>query len=98
MQITININNFESNKLIKNEKNKIMQNKKDILKVRTHDAIVGFIYLISAILTVQVSLDFIWIALVTGALQIVSPLTKFCPVYAILNKIMPDTIPIQNGK
>lgn len=95
MQITININNFESNKLIKN---KIMQNKKDILKVRTHDAIVGFIYLISAILTVQVSLDFIWIALVTAALQIVSPLTKFCPVYAILNKIMPDTIPIQNGK
>ncbi|MDG1714804.1 DUF2892 domain-containing protein [Lacinutrix sp.] len=75
-----------------------MQNKKDILKVRAHDAIVGFIYLISAILAIQVSLDFIWIALVTAALQIVSPLTKFCPVYAILNKMMPDTTPIQNGK
>jgi len=75
-----------------------MQNKKDILKVRAHDAIVGFIYLISAILAIQVSLDFIWIALVTAALQIVSPLTKFCHVYAILNKMMPDTTPIQNGK
>ena len=61
------------------------------------DAIVGFIYLISAILAIQVSLDFIWIALVTAALQIVSPLTKFCPVYAILNKILPDTTPIQDG-
>jgi len=28
----------------------------------------------------------------------VSPLTKFCPVYAILNIMMPDTTPIQNGK
>ena len=75
-----------------------MQNEKDILKVRAHDAIVGFIYLISAILATQVNEGFIWIAVATAALQIVSPLTKFCPVYAILNKIMPDTIPIQNGK
>ena len=75
-----------------------MQNKKDILKVRAHDGIVGLIYLISAILSIQVSLDFIWIAVATAALQIVSPLTKFCPVYAILNKMMPDTTPIQNGK
>jgi hypothetical protein len=75
-----------------------MQNKKDILKVRAHDGIVGLIYLISAILSIQVSLDFIWIAVATAALQIVSPLTKFCPVYAILNIMMPDTTPIQNGK
>jgi hypothetical protein len=75
-----------------------MQNKKDILKVRAHDGIVGLIYLISAILSIQVSLDFIWIAVATAALQIVSPLTKFCPVYAILNRMMPDTTPIQNGK
>jgi len=25
-------------------------------------------------------------------------LTKFCPVYFILNKLMPETEPIQNGK
>ena len=80
------------------KKNKIMQNKKDILKVRAHDAIVGFIYLISAILAIQVNLDFIWIAIVTAALQIVSPFTKFCPIYAILNRMMSDTTPIQNGK
>jgi hypothetical protein len=75
-----------------------MQNEKDILKVRAHDAIVGFIYLISAILAIQVNLDFIWIAIVTAALQIVSPFTKFCPIYAILNRMMSDTTPIQNGK
>lgn len=75
-----------------------MQNKNDILKVRAHDTIVGFIYLISAILAIQLNINFIWIAVATAALQIVSPLTKFCPVYAILNKMMPDTTPIQNGK
>jgi len=26
-------------------------------------------------------------------LQILSPITKFCPVYTILNKLMPDTTP-----
>ena len=31
-------------------------------------------------------------------LQIASPITKFCPVYTILNKLMPETDPIQNGK
>jgi len=75
-----------------------MQNKKDILKVRAHDAIVGFTYLISIILATQVNMDFIWIAVVTAALQIVSPFTKFCPIYAILNRMMTDTTPIQNGK
>ena len=75
-----------------------MQSKNDILKVRANDTIVGFIYLISAILAIQLNINFIWIAVATAALQIVSPLTKFCPVYAILNKMMPDTTPIQNGK
>lgn len=75
-----------------------MPNKKDILKVKTHDCVVGFIYLISSILAILVSLDFIWIAIATAILQILSPLTKFCPVYAILNKIMTDTTSIQNGK
>jgi hypothetical protein len=32
-----------------------------------------------------------------AGLQIVSPFTKFCPVYFVLNKMMPDTEPIQNG-
>ena len=72
---------------------------KNILKVRAHDAIVGIIYLISVGSTLGTNnLDFLWIAVATGVLQLISPLTRFCPVYFILNKLMPNTDPIQNGK
>ncbi|MDB4172899.1 DUF2892 domain-containing protein [Flavobacteriaceae bacterium] len=72
---------------------------KNISKVRAHDAIVGFLYLISVVLTFYTTnLDFLWIAVAVGGLQIISPITKFCPVYFILNKLMPETEPIQNGK
>ena len=68
-------------------------------KVRAHDAIVGVLYLISAGLTLYTKdLNFLWIAVAVGALQIISPVTKFCPVYFVLNKMMPDSEPIQNGK
>lgn len=72
---------------------------KNIQKVRVHDAICGVLYLVSAGLTLNTgNLDFLYIALAVGALQVISPLTKFCPVYFILNKVMSDTDPIQNGK
>lgn len=72
---------------------------KNISKVRSHDAIVGLLYLISVGLTFySANYGFLWIAVAVGGLQIISPVTKFCPVYFILNKIMPDTDPIQNGK
>jgi len=72
---------------------------KNISKVRAHDAIVGLLYFISVVLTFYTTnLDFLWIAVAVGGLQIISPITKFCPVYFILNKLMPDTEPIQNGK
>lgn len=73
-------------------------NNQDIIKVRVHDGIVGLIYLGSVALADQFGINFIWIAVATAILQIISPVTKFCPVYTILNKIMPDTTPIQNGK
>ena len=61
--------------------------------------IVGLLYLTSVGLTFYTTnLEFLWIAVGVGALQIISPVTKFCPVYFILNKLMPDTDPIQNGK
>jgi hypothetical protein len=75
-----------------------MQNQKDIIKVRVHDGIVGLIYLSSVALANQFGLSFLWVAVATAVLQILSPLTKFCPVYTILNKVMPDTTPMQNGK
>ena len=71
---------------------------KNIIKVRVHDGIVGLIYLGSIALADQFGLSWIWVAVGVAVLQILSPFTKFCPVYTILNKFMPDTDPIQNGK
>jgi len=60
---------------------------------------VGVLYLVSVGITLYTTnLDFLWIAVAVGGLQLVSPITKFCPVYLILNKFMPNTDPIQNGK
>ena len=73
--------------------------KKNISKVRAHDAIVGLLYLISVGLTFYTTnFVFLWAAVAVGGLQIISPITKFCPVYFILNKLMPESEPIQNGK
>tara|TARA_B100001175_G_scaffold298704_1_gene289492 strand:+ start:1107 stop:1331 length:225 start_codon:yes stop_codon:yes gene_type:complete len=71
---------------------------KNIIKVRVHDGIVGLLYLGSIALANQFGLSWIWVAVGVAVLQILSPFTKFCPVYTILNKFMPDTDPIQNGK
>ena len=71
---------------------------KNISKVRAHDAIVGMTYLVSVVGSMFVNANLIYLAIGVGFLQIISPFTKFCPVYFILNKIMPDTEPIQNGK
>ena len=71
---------------------------KNIIKVRVHDGIVGLLYLGSIALANQFGLDWIWVAVAVAVLQILSPLTKFCPVYTILNRLMPDTDPIQNGR
>ena len=72
---------------------------KNISKVRAHDAIVGLLYLSGVGLAYLTSdINFLWIVVAVGALQVISPVTKFCPVYTILNKVMPDSNPIQNGK
>ena len=72
---------------------------KNISKIRAHDAIVGLLYLSGVGLSYLTSnINFLWIVIAVGALQVISPITKFCPVYAILNKLMPETDPIQNGK
>ncbi len=78
--------------------NLLMKNSRDVIKVRRHDAICGILYLTSAILAINISLTWIYLAIGVGVLQLISPVTKFCPVYFVLNKIMPDTDPIQNGK
>ena len=71
----------------------------NISKVRAHDAIVGLLYLSSVGLAYLTSdINFLCIVVAVGALQVISPVTKFCPVYTILNKLMPESDPIQNGK
>jgi hypothetical protein len=70
---------------------------RDVLKVRIHDGVVGLLYLTAILLANQVSPNWIYVAVGVAVLQIASPFTKFCPVYTILNKVMSDTKPIQNG-
>ena len=71
----------------------------NISKVRAHDAIVGLLYLSGVGLAyITSNINFLLIVIAVGALQVISPVTKFCPVYTILNKLMPDSDPIQNGK
>ena len=67
-------------------------------KIRTHDGIVGATYMLSVVLAAATSIQWLWVAGVVAGLQIISPVTKFCPVYFVLNKMMPDTEPIQNGQ
>jgi|TARA_B110000003_G_scaffold243279_1_gene251605 hypothetical protein len=78
--------------------NLIMDAQKNIIKVRVHDGIVGLLNISSILLASQFGLNWIYVAVAVAVLQIISPITKFCPVYTILNKLMPDTDPIQNGK
>tara|TARA_B100000963_G_scaffold229294_1_gene199991 strand:+ start:262 stop:489 length:228 start_codon:yes stop_codon:yes gene_type:complete len=75
-----------------------MTNTKDITKVRLHDGIVGLLNIGSILLASEFGINWIYVAVGVAVLQILSPITKFCPVYTILNKLMPDTIPMQNGK
>lgn len=75
-----------------------MNNTKDIIKVRLHDGIVGLLNIGSILLASQFGLNWIYVTVVVAVLQILSPITKFYPVYTILNKLMPDTTPMQNGK
>ena len=71
---------------------------KDIIKVRVYDGIVGLLNISSILLASQFGLNWIYVVVVVAFLQILNPFTKFCPVYTILNKLMPDTTPIQNGE
>ena len=66
-------------------------------KIRLHDAIVGILYGLSVILAFTLNIQWLYLAAAVAVLQIISPITKFCPVYFILNKLMPDTEAIQDG-
>lgn len=60
-------------------------------KTKIHDGIVGIIYLLSIVLGATVNIQWLYLAGAVAVLQILSMFTGFCPVYFVLNKIMPDT-------
>ena len=53
--------------------------------------------MISVILALKVDIQFIYIAGAVAALQILSLVTKFCPVYFVLNKTISGGEKMQNG-
>ena len=58
-------------------------------KIKIHDGIVGAVILGSVVLGMMVNPAWLYVAGVIGALMISSAFTGFCPVYFILNKMMP---------
>ena len=59
-------------------------------KIKVHDGIVGAVILGSVVLGMMFSPAWLYVAGVIGALMISSAFTGFCPVYFVLNKLMPD--------
>lgn len=62
-------------------------------KVKIHDGIVGALILACVVVGFKVSVIGYYVAGGLGALMISSAFTGFCPVYFLLNKLMPDDKP-----
>lgn len=58
-------------------------------KIKVHDGIVGATILLSVVLAMKVNPQWLYLAGVISVLMVFSALTGFCPVYFILNKVMP---------
>ena len=59
-------------------------------KIQLHDGIVGATILLSIILAAKVDAQWIWLAGIVSVLMIISAFTGFCPVYFVINKLMPE--------
>lgn len=60
-------------------------------KIKVHDGIVGLIILASIVLGLKADPAWFYVAGVIGALMVSSAFTGFCPVYFVLNKLMPSS-------
>jgi hypothetical protein len=65
---------------------------------KIHDGIVGLIYMTSILLGALVDLNWLYLAGAVAVLQMMSTFTGFCPVYYLLNKIMPEQDPAVSAK
>ncbi|NCP52962.1 MAG: hypothetical protein COW66_00640 [Flavobacteriaceae bacterium CG18_big_fil_WC_8_21_14_2_50_34_36] len=66
-----------------------METTRSLRKIRIHDGIVGALYLLSAVLAFTVSLEWLYLTAAVAVLQISSLFPGFCPVYFVLDKMMP---------
>ena len=60
-------------------------------KTKIHDGIVGAIMLAGIVLGMKVNAQWLYLPGVISVLMISSAFTGFCPVYFVLNKLMPAT-------
>jgi len=59
-------------------------------KIKLHDGIVGAVILLSVVLGLAVHPAGLYVAGFIGALMISSTFTGFCPVYFVLDRVLPD--------
>lgn len=58
-------------------------------KIKIHDGIVGAVLLAGIVLGLKVDTRWLYLPGIISALMISSAFTGFCPVYFVLNKLMP---------
>ena len=61
------------------------------MKTRIHDGIVGAVMLTGIVLGMKVNAGWFYLPGAIAALMISSAFTGFCPVYFVLNRLMPGT-------
>lgn len=65
-----------------------MERSRSLLMIRTHDGIVGAVYLLSVVLAFTVDIQWLYLAGAVAVLQVSSYFTGFCPVYYVLDRMM----------
>lgn len=60
-------------------------------KIKTHDGIVGAVILTGIVLGMNVNAQWLYLPAAISVLMISSAFTGFCPVYFVLNKLMPES-------
>jgi len=67
------------------------------LKTRIHDGLVGTLVLAGALLGLTQGAVWLYATAALGGLMISSTFTGFCPVYFVLDRLMPDEQPSRVG-
>lgn len=57
--------------------------------IKVHDGIVGAILLAGVVLGAKVDMRWLYLPGIVSALMVSSAFTGFCPVYFVLNKLLP---------